>query len=216
MPLFEPASVQGQLLRSDWLIFFGAAVVIALVVYTAIIFAVLRWRRRDDEEPEQFNKNTPLEITYAVIPLLIVVWLFSVTLHRETPVDTIEARPANRIDVTAFRWSWHFHYAGSNVAVTGTPEAPPTLVLPAGQTTEIDLTSEDVTHSFWVPQFLFKRDAIPGMINRFDVKPTREGKYHGLCAQFCGLDHADMTFDVHVVPQADYARYLASHGAKTP
>ncbi len=81
---------------------------------------------------------------------------------------------------------------------------PPTLYLPLGRPTEIDLRSEDVTHSFWVPAFLFKRDAIPGMTNVFDITPTRTGTFPSRCAQFCGLDHALMTFVVRVVPAAAY------------
>ena len=94
--------------------------------------------------------------------------------------------------------------------------SPPTLYLPVGRPSEIDLRSDDVTHSFWVPAFLFKRDAIPGMANVFDITPIRTGRFLARCAQFCGLDHALMTFVVRVVPAAGYARYLASRGRVAP
>ncbi len=102
------------------------------------------------------------------------------------------------------------------VTTTGTPAAPPTLYLPVGETTEIELRSADVTHSFWVPAFLFKRDAIPGMTNVFDLTPNRTGSFPGRCAQFCGLRHALMTFTVQVVPRTAYVRYLAARGAAAP
>ena len=94
----------------------------------------------------------------------MVIGLFGATLAFEAPVDRVLAAPANRIAATAFRWSWEFSYPNGR-SVYGTPAAPPTLYLPLGEATEIDLRSADVTHSFWVPAFLFKRDAIPGMTN---------------------------------------------------
>ncbi len=68
--------------------------------------------------------------------------------------------------------------------------------------TQINLYSNDVVHSFWIPSFLFKRDANPGITNHFDVTPTQTGLFHGVCAEYCGLDHALMTFTVEVVPAA--------------
>jgi cytochrome c oxidase subunit 2 len=130
------------------------------------------------------------------------------------PIDHVSDAP-NRTAVTAFRWSWRFDYS-NGVTTSGTPASPPTLYLPVGRPTEIDLRSDDVTHSFWVPAFLFKRDAIPGMTNVFDLTPTRTGTFLGRCAQFCGLDHALMTFVVRVVPQSAYSRYLASNGRAVP
>jgi cytochrome c oxidase subunit 2 len=81
-------------------------------------------------------------------------------------------------------------------------------VLPVNRTTRIELTSSDVTHSFWVPDFLFKRDAIPGQMTAFDLEPNRLGSFPGRCAQFCGFDHAYMTFRVRVVSVADFAVWL--------
>jgi len=76
------------------------------------------------------------------------------------------------------------------------------------------VTSADVDHSFWVPDFLFKRDAIPGMRNVFDLRPTRLGTYRGACAEYCGLEHTDMTFSVRVVTVPEYARWVAAANAK--
>ena len=116
-----------------------------------------------------------------------MIALFVATLSTELRVDRVAAHPRERIAVTAFRWSWRFEYAGSAFAESGTPERPPTLYLPLGRATQIDLRSADVTHSFWVPAFLFKRDAIPGMTNVFDLRATRLGDFPGRCAAaFCG------------------------------
>ncbi len=202
-------------MRTDWYVFMAAGTFVGLYVYACILWCVFRYRRRANHEPQQFKKNTPLELLYLALPILMVVGLFGVTYAIEMPVDRVVAQPANRIAVTAFRWSWDFAYPGG-IQTYGTPATPPTLYLPEGQTTEIDLRSADVTHSFWVPAFLFKRDAIPGMTNVFDVTPIRTGRFLGRCAQYCGLEHALMTFVVRVVPRSSYDRFIASKGAVTP
>lgn len=203
-------------MHRDWMFFIYVAIGIGLFVYGAIAWCLVAYRRRPGRQAGKFEKNTPLELVYVLTPLGIVIVLFLVTLVYEMPVDTVVARPQGHVNVTAFRWSWEFAYPGTRIATVGTPDRPPTLYLPLERTTEVDLTSIDVTHSFWVPAFLFKRDAIPGMTNRFDVTPTRLGTFAGRCAQFCGLDHALMTFDVRVVTPQAYARFLASDGARTP
>ena len=202
-------------MRTDWYVFIVAAVCVGVYVYACIFWCLVVYRRRAGRAPSSFTGNPPLESLYVIVPLIMVIGLFFVTIAVETPVDAVAAKPADRIAVTAFRWSWAFTYP-DGITTMGTPASPPTLYLPLGQTTEIDLTSSDVTHSFWIPAFLFKRDAIPGMRNTFDLTPDRLGTFRGRCAQFCGIDHALMTFTVKVVPVAAYDRYLASHGTAAP
>lgn len=203
-------------MRFDWYIFLACGTAVGLFVYGCIAWCVIRYRRTPGRRAEQFERNPPLEILYVAIPVALVVGLFVLTYLVEKPIDTAQADPQNRVAVTAFRWSWKFAYPGGRVVTTGTPLQPPTLYLPLNRVTEIDLTSVDVTHSFWVPAFLFKRDAIPGMTNTFDVTPRRLGTFLGRCAQFCGLEHANMTFEVRVVPGAAYDRYLAGAGRTMP
>jgi cytochrome c oxidase subunit II len=213
--LANPASTHGLALRVDWLVFMAAGAFVGIYVYACIVWCLVVYRRRPNRDAEQFSGNGKLEILYVALPLALVVALFGVTFGIEMPVDRVVAAPPNRIAVTAFRWSWRFEYPNGTIAA-GTPMAPPVLYLPEGETTEIDLRSADVTHSFWVPAFLFKRDAIPGMTNEFDLAPNRTGRFPARCAQFCGLDHAHMTFVVAVVPRTAYERYLASNGASVP
>jgi cytochrome c oxidase subunit II len=198
-------------MRTDWYVFIGAGIFVGLYVYGCIFWCLFKYRRRQNREPQQFSGNTPLEILYVALPLLMVIGLFGVTYAIELPVDHVVAHPANEIAVTAFQWSWEFAYPGG-FSTTGTPSFPPTLYLPEGETTQVDLRSIDVTHSFWIPAFLFKRDAIPGMTNVFDLMPTRTGRFVGRCAQYCGLDHALMSFTVQVVPVGVYERFIASKG----
>lgn len=203
-------SSQAQALHADWSIFFYTGVFVAVVVYALILAPLIVWRRRDERYPPQFNQNTALEITYTVIPLLMVCGLFYFTYQNESQVDRLAADPALTVDVTGFRWSWTFAYPGTRPAVqiTGTPQTPPELVLPVNETIRFRLTSADVNHAFWIPDFLFKRDAIPGVTNYFDLRPTRTGVYGGSCAEFCGLEHALMTFRVRVVSASGFTLWL--------
>ena len=202
-------------MQQTWLVSVCAAAIVGAYVYGAILWCIFAYRR-DRHQAQNFTGNPPIEILYTALSLLAVIGLFIVTFRDEMPVDHVAAHPENRVDVTAFRWSWRLAYNGERIRSIGTPLQPPTLYLPVNRTTEIDLTTADVNHSFWVPGFLFKRDAIPGMTNVFDVTPSRTGTYLSRCAQFCGLDHALMTFVVDVVPAAAYDRYIASNGVVKP
>ncbi len=218
MPILNPASVQAADLRGVWYIFFGAGLFIAVIVYGLIFFVLLAWRKRRDDDgglPPQFHSNPGLEITGVVIPLIMVIGLFYITYIREGVVDFLHPNPYAVIDVTGYRWAWQFRYPGHNITINGTSHNPPVVIMPVGKMTQFNLYSSDVVHSFWVPSFLFKRDATPGYTQHFDVTPTQIGMFHGLCAEYCGLDHALMTFTVKVVPAADYDRWLAGGGTAT-
>lgn len=214
MPIMHPASLQGQDLSGVWYIFGGAALFVAVFVYGLIAFCLVRWRERAGNTaiPPQFMKNPPIEITGVVIPLIMVIGLFYISYVREGVVDFLKPHPYTIVNVTAYRWSWQFRYPSRGIAVNGTVHNPPTLVMPLGKMTQINLYSDDVVHSMWMPSFLFKRDANPGMTNHFDVTPTQIGVFHGVCAEYCGLDHALMTFTIKVVPVGVYDRWLASGG----
>jgi cytochrome c oxidase subunit 2 len=173
--------------------------IVAALVWGLILFAAFRWRRRDDGAalPAQFRNNYPLEIAWTLVPLIIVCVLFFYTYRAEAGVDAVVAHPDVTVAVRAYRWGWNFAYAGG--PIVGGPS-----VGPVGG---IELTSDDVTHGFWVPDFLFKRDAIPGMVNTFDLRPDKLGTFLGRCSQFCGYDHALMTFTVKVVTPKAFAAW---------
>lgn len=209
------ATTQAQVLRQDWTVFTFSGLFVAVVVFGLILFPLFAWRRRRNDYPPQFSRNSKLELIYTIIPLLMVIALFAVTYRDEIIVEHLSVHPAVTVDVLAFQWSWRFHYEGTAINTVGTPSIPPQLVLPVNETTRINLTSSDVNHEFWVPAFLFKRDAIAGVKNSFDLRPIRIGVYLGRCAEFCGFDHALMTFTVRVVSQADYDRWLRAGGSST-
>ena len=141
--------------------------------------------------------------------MIIVAVLFAFSYRTQNEVDALASHPAVTIDVKGFQWQWQFHYRDDEVTVTGLPNKVPTMVLPVDRTVRLVLTSPDVIHSFYVPNFLFKRDAIPGVTNRFDFDVRDKGTYTGRCAEFCGLDHAKMTFEIKAVSMADYRDWIA-------
>ena len=208
-------TVQAGTMHGVWAVFLTAGLAVYILVAGLIVFAAIAFRRRDPRVAfgAQFSQNNPLELTWTIVPILVVGGLFAVTYAAERHTDSVATRPAEVVRVIAFRWSWRFLYPREAITIEGTPAGPPELVLPLDRTTEIRLTSSDVVHSFWVPAFLFKRMAIPGDVNVFDFTPKRAGVYDGRCAEFCGTFHADMPFTVRVLSPDDYARWLRSHGA---
>ena len=207
----EAASVEGRDISNLYRIFFYAAIAVGGVTYALIIWSVLRYRRRGDELPKQTRNNIPAEVTYTLIPLVIVAGLFVLTFRTEERVNRLAARPALSVDVSAFQWGWRFDYPQIGISVIGTAERDPTMVVPVGQTVAFSLASEDVIHAFYVPQFLFKRDTIPGITNRFDLVIPRAGTFRGECAEFCGLEHADMGFFVKAVSPAEFREWVRAN-----
>jgi cytochrome c oxidase subunit 2 len=206
------ATSQGREIEGVWVVFLWAGAGVAAIVYGLIIWSIVRYRRRrgDDEDlPPQFRQSVPVEILYTVLPLLIVGGLFVLTYRAETTVEGRDPEPGATVGVEAYDWSWRFTYEGTGVSVFGTPDDPPEAVLPVGETVRIRLTSADVIHAFFVPDFLFKRDAIPGRTTTFDLSIEEPGRYRGQCAEFCGLDHWRMRFTIRAVPPEEFDRWLA-------
>jgi cytochrome c oxidase subunit 2 len=205
------ATTQSSVLASDWVLFTLVGLAVALLVWGLILFAILRWRRvppdGDDAYPPQFRNNNALEIAWTVVPLILVIGLFVYTYRAEANVEALVPQPDVTVAVNAYRWGWTFTYGGGGPSISGAAQKPPEMVIPLGETTRIVLTSSDVNHAFWVPDFLFKRDAIPGRTSSFDLRPSKLGTFLGRCAEFCGLDHALMNFSVRVVPPGEYARW---------
>jgi cytochrome c oxidase subunit II len=207
-----PTSVteQGTAIHNDYNVFLYLAAVVFVVVSGLLVWSLLRYRRRDDQLPKQTHGHTALELTWTLIPTVIVLVLFVVTIQAQNTATKPATRPALTIDVLAFQWSWRFAYENSTATVVGGPGNVPELVVAVGQPVHIKLTTADVVHSFYVPQALFKRQAIPGITNQFDLTFQEVGLYHGQCTQFCGLAHTDMVFRVRVVSQGEFQQWLAA------
>jgi cytochrome c oxidase subunit II len=194
-----------------------AAMVVGVLVWGLIIFAVVHYRRRsDDEVPIQTRYNLPMEILYTIAPVIVVVVFFKFVVGVQSEEDKVVAQPDHVIKVVGQQWSWTFNYyndqalgGSTSVYEAGTPAQLPTLYLPVGESVRFDLSSPDVIHDFWVPAFSYKMDVFPGsQHNHWSMTPTREGTFAGKCAELCGTYHSRMLFNVKVVSHADYVAEL--------
>lgn len=208
----ESASKEGDRVLSLWQGFFVAAMVVGAIVVGLITYTLIRYRRRSDAVPTQKHENIPIEILYTVTPIVVVAMLFGFSVAAERKVTRTVDQPDVVVNVTGFQWGWQFAYPDLGVTIEGAGEiSPPELVVPVGQTTRFVLRTTDVNHSFWVPAFLEKRDLIQGVDNEIDVTPNRAGEYVGRCAEYCGLDHWRMPFQVRVVTQEEFDQWVEEH-----
>jgi cytochrome c oxidase subunit II len=187
------------------------AVAVAVIVFGAVGFAAVRYRRRPDREPSRLANHRRIELAYVGLLVLITAGLITATFRTEDKVDAVAGDPALSIDVTAFQWGWTWRYP-DGVTVTGNNEAPPTFAVPTGETIRFTLTSRDVIHAFWIPDQRFKRDAFPNRTTQFDLDFDHAGMNGGVCAEFCGLRHSQMAFNVLALSPSDFGTWLADHG----
>lgn len=220
---------QGPYTYELWKWAWVAALATGVIVWGLIFYAVVKFRRRsDDEVPRQTRYNLPLEVFYTIAPVLMVIVFFFNTV-RVQDVQTELSTPDVTVEVTGQQWSWTFNYGigeqdrsadddlfddvfpySSYVHESGTGSRIPTLVLPVGETTRFNLHSPDVIHGFGIPAFIMRMDVIPGRVNHYEITPTTTGVYAGRCYELCGVYHSRMLFKVKVVSREDYDAYLQS------
>jgi cytochrome c oxidase subunit II len=286
--LSEGVTPEARVIRELWTVLLVAGLVIYVFVQGLIVWAVLRYRRRDDALPRQTHGNNLLEITWTAIPLVIVTALFLLSWQgiQRVNAQSGEGEQVRLIRVEGFQWQWNFTYVGEEVPpppeqpagqnqqaqgqgqqqqgqggqqqpadaqqqdqeqtqeqgreeqpegqapqqegqgqgqgqgqeqprepeslrLEGTIAKPPELVLPVNEPVRFELQSADVIHAFYVPEFHYKLDVIPGRDNSFEVTPDRVGTYTGQCAEYCGLAHNDMHFTIKVVERPEFEAWLA-------
>jgi cytochrome c oxidase subunit II len=227
---------QAERMRVLWTWSSVAALCVGIVVWGLIFWCCIRYRRRGPELPRQRREQLLIEGIYTFIPFVIIGTLFWRTVVVENYVDKRTAHPDTTVLVTAFKWNWQFTYLDSDAKwpghagslstdfanTVGSSTRIPIMVIPLGKTVRVVEHSRDVVHSFWVPEFLFKRDVLPmpaGRDNQFEITATQIGHYVGRCAELCGTYHSQMNFEVRVVSPEKYAAYkkaLASFGPADP
>lgn len=194
-----------------WLGAWIAALAVGVFVWGLIGWAVVRYRRRsDDEIPAQIRYHLPIEVLYTVAPVIIVAVLFFHTV--QTDLDELaDAEADHTVEVIGQKWAWTFTYTdavdGESVYETGTPADPTELWLPVDEVVSFQMTSNDVIHAFKVPAFNYTMDVIPGRTNDFTVTPIEEGVYDGKCSELCGIYHSRMIFTVRVVDRATFDQH---------
>jgi cytochrome c oxidase subunit 2 len=204
------ASQSGAEVSRLWRLFVTVALCVGALVWALILWSVIRYRGRRDQLPKQTLFNIPMEIAYTIIPLILVGFLFAFSFRVTRSVGILASRPDLTIEATGFQWQWRFNYPDKGVDIIGQTDKPAEMVVPEGATVRIILTSTDVIHAFFVPEFMVKHDAIPGRKTAFDLKVTRLGTFtSGRCAEYCGLNHDKMDFVVRAVPQAEFDAWAA-------
>jgi cytochrome c oxidase subunit II len=231
---FPPRAItdRGAKIRELYDLVFVIAAVIFLVVEGLIIWTVIRYRRKpgDDTLPPQTHGNAIAEVVWTVVPTIIVGILFVASWSTLNTVEATSAVPQLKVRAVAAQFLWTFDYLPPDyqpgqdttpLYTVTTPEGETPeeggFVLPTGRTIHLYLESPDVIHAFYVPQFLFKRDVVPGRVNSFEFT-LNDGDagntFHGQCAELCGVSHNAMHFDVHAKTGADFDAWLEASIAK--
>jgi cytochrome c oxidase subunit 2 len=187
------------------------AVVVFVLVEGALVFAILKFRGRpDDPEPKQVHGNTMLEVVWTIIPAVILVFIAVPTIKTIFKTSDYATGDVVQIEVLGHQWWWEFRYPGLGVVTANE------MHIPVGKTVNLRMTTVDVLHSFWVPQFAAKRDVFPGRHNPLWFKAEVTGTFSGQCAEFCGIQHARMGFRVISQSPEEFAAWVAKQRVGSP
>jgi cytochrome c oxidase subunit 2 len=203
-----PASPQARLMSDLFWITLGVAGIVLVAVEFLIVYTALRFRMRPGlamQEPPQIHGNTRLEVMWSVLPAVLLIALGIISVRSMTRLGEIP-RDARTVQVTGRQFFWEFSYPQENVRTTND------LRVPVGQPVILEVTSQDVIHSFWVPDLGGKIDANPGLTNRTTFTAERAGVYRGVCAELCGIGHANMLFSVTAMEPGEFQAWLESGG----
>lgn len=223
---FQPAAT--ELARDlQWLDGMINVIIFAIVALVCVLLLVclVRFNRRANPNPARFTHNSPLEVAWTVVPIVILIFIGAFSLpvlfkQQEIPEGDIN------IKVTGYQWFWGYEYTDHDFGFESfllpredleeygySPEeyllaTDTRIVLPVGKTVVMQVTGADVIHSWTIPAFGVKQDAVPGRIAQLWFTPEKEGIYFGQCSELCGKDHAYMPITVEVVSQAEYEEWL--------
>lgn len=208
-PVFDPASPQADAIRHVFDQVLVLSAVLFAIVAGLLIVAAVRFRAKPGVEPKQDFGSEKTEIVWALGPILVVFWLVAITTKLVWAVNAMpEAHPPKKAEydlvVTGHQWWWEVEYVGSGVVGAGE------IHVPVGKKLLVDIRSADVIHCFWVPRLARKIDAIPGWENHLWLEADEAGIYQGRCAEFCGTQHANMSFQVIAHEPADFDAWLAA------
>lgn len=218
---------------------FWICVVIGALVFSAMIYSIVRYRKSSGAEAAHFHENTAIELIWTIIPFAILVVMTIPAAGMLIKMDNTSS-PDMTIKITGYQWKWHYDYLDENVsfysALAQDSNAARQLgaqidlesvdhyllnvdhpvVVPIGRKIRFLITSNDVIHAWWVPELAVKKDAIPGFINEFWTRIDVPGVYRGQCAELCGRDHGFMPVVVEAKTPEDYAAWLEAQRAEKP
>jgi cytochrome c oxidase subunit 2 len=218
------------------MLIFWVCVLIAIVVFGAIIYSIVKFRHSQGAVPATFDHSTKVEVVWTIIPIAILVGM--AIPAAETLIKIEDMRDSElTVKVTGYQWQWHYDYLDEGVSFfsrlardsdaarqldSGIDpnsvenyllDVDKRLVVPVDTKVRILLTSSDVIHAWWVPEFGMKKDAYPGFVNELWFRATKTGVYRGQCAELCGYDHAFMPVVVEVKPKEEYDAWMQAQKA---
>src|SRR5829696_4198143 len=201
-----PTSAAGSAEKIDTVydVLLICSVPVFVLVMTVAIYSVVRFRAKpgDMRDGAPIHGNTRLEVVWVTIPFLMVTAL---AIYGWIVLDDLEAKQPNTlvVNVTGQQFTWSFDYPSEKVKSNQ-------LVLPKDRPVEFRIHTKDVLHSFWVPQFRLKSDAVPGLTTKIRVTPNKEGRYEVVCAELCGIGHSTMRQFVRVLPDDQFESWLSN------
>ena len=210
----DPASTAAKDIDLLYDVLLAVSVPVFVLVMTVAIYSVVRFRVRPgdpERDGEPIHGSTGLEIVWVAIPFLIVSVL---AVYAWVVLDDIEEPQRNpvKVEVKGQQFAWSFRYPGPG----GKTVTSNQLVLPVDRPAEFKIRASDVIHSFWVPAFRIKQDAVPGITTSARITPTREGAYDVVCAELCGIGHATMRQPARVVGREQFAAWIERGGKGSP
>lgn len=198
---------------------------IVLFVFALLLYVLIRFNAKVHPEPSKTTHNVPLEIVWTLLPVLILL-VIAIPSFRLLFFQAVTPEAEMTLKATGNQWNWSYEYPDhGDITFTAVldREAKPYLlrtdnpvVLPVDTVVRIQVTASDVLHSFAVPSFGIKTDAVPGRLNETWVKIEKPGVYYGQCSELCGKDHGFMPIEVHAVSKEDFAKWVAEKGGKMP
>ncbi|ENZ80403.1 cytochrome c oxidase, subunit II [Caulobacter vibrioides OR37] len=201
---------------------------ITLLVLGLLIWIVVRYNKKANPVPAKFSHNTTIEIIWTLVPVLIlmVIAIFSFRLlfhYNDMP------KPYMTVKATGYQWYWGYEYPDQKISeIVSLPlskedadakkvpyllAADKAMIVPVGKVVRVQVTGADVIHSFALPAFGLKIDAIPGRLNETWFKAEKTGVFYGQCSELCGVDHSNMPIEIHVVSQGEFDAWVKSKAA---
>ncbi|HLP05508.1 MAG TPA: cytochrome c oxidase subunit II [Paludibacter sp.] len=203
--MFSNASNFVKGVDNVFLVIIGICLFFLVLITGIMVLFLIRYNKKRHAQPVQVQDNPRLEITWTVIPVLLVLFMFYIGWKQFLPMRDSPAN-AMRVKVVAQMWAWSFEYPGRKVADT--------LVLPINKPVHLGLHSRDVIHGFYIPSFRVKEDAVPGQNNYTWFIPGELGDYDIFCSLYCGVSHAYMHAIVRIVDEQAFGKWLAALPAK--
>ena len=209
---FSPAGDVAESQLNYFYIVLAPAVVILIGVMAVLLYSLYRYRRRSDDEPlpKQVHGNDRLEYAWTIAPAILLIAIAIPTVIGIFEIGRAPRADALHVRVEAFQWDWQFVYLDPEYEdANGEPLTSPELYIPVGREIGVELESSDVIHSFWVPRLAGKLDIVPGRTNEMWFNATEAGTFAAQCAEFCGIGHAIMRFDVIAQPPDEFEAWAA-------